>query len=190
MMNRLTGFLMCAVPALLMLVCGLLVPAHLRAVDACVLQEAGRNTTGLIEQGLSLVEQDNLGAAQLLLQAAQAQGLPDRQGLGLAITNLALQHPRWLVWGGGDARLERLFASDPHLPKSGSEPFTDFVVREENRTVVLELLRASPRAGGPGAAALPRADQHRHLLPVAVRLRPGPRHGAGGLRTSCWNAGT
>ena len=144
MMRRLTGFLICAIPGLLMLVCGLLVPAHLRAVDASVLQKAGRNTAALIEQGLTLVRQNKLGAAQLLLQAAQAEGLPDRQRLGLAITNLAMQHPRWLVWGGGDARLERLFASDPHLPKSGSEPFTDFVVREENRAVVLELLRASP----------------------------------------------
>src|ERR1035437_7431073 len=133
MMNRLTGFLMCAVPALLMLACGLLVPAHLRAVDPCVLKEAGRNTTGLTQQGLSFVGQENLGAAKLLLLAAQEQGLPDPQGLGLAITNLALQHPRWMVWGGGDARLDRLFASDPRLPKSGSEPFTEFLVREDNR---------------------------------------------------------
>jgi hypothetical protein len=144
MMHRLTGFLMCAVPALLMLACGLLVPAHLRAVDPCVLREAGRNTTGLIQQGLSFVGQGNLGAAKLLLQAAQEQGLPDPQGLGLAITNLALQHPRWMVWGGGDTRLDRLFASDPHLPKSGSEPITEFLVREDNRTVVLGLLGASP----------------------------------------------
>jgi hypothetical protein len=49
-----------------------------------------------------------------------------------------------VAWGGGDARLDRLFASDPHLPKSGSEPFTSFVVREDNRTVVLELLGSSP----------------------------------------------
>jgi hypothetical protein len=144
MMRRLTGFLMCAVPALLLLACGLVVPAHLRAVDASVLQRAGRHTVSLIQQGLTLVRQDNVGAAQLLLQAAQAEGLPDRQSLGLAITNLAMQHPRWLVWGGGDTPLARLFGSDPHLPKSGSEPFTDFVVREDNRTVVLELLRASP----------------------------------------------
>ena len=144
MMNRLTGFLMCAVPAVLMLICGLMVPAHLRAVDTCVLKEAGRNTTGLIKQGLSFVGQGNLGAAKLLLQAAQAQGLPDAQGLGLAINHLALQHPRWLVWGGGDARLDRLFASDPYLPKSSSEPFTEFVVREDNRTVVLGLMGASP----------------------------------------------
>ena len=49
-----------------------------------------------------------------------------------------------MVWGGGDARLDRLFASDSHLPKSGAEPFTEFLVREDNRSVVLELLGASP----------------------------------------------
>jgi hypothetical protein len=144
MMRRLTGFLICAIPGLGMLVCGLLVPAHLRSVDAGVLRKAGGSTATLTEQGLTLVRQNKLGAAELLLQAAQAEGLPDRQRLGLAITNSARQHPRWMVWGGGDARLERLFGSDAHLPKSGSEPFTDFVVREENRAVVFELLRASP----------------------------------------------
>jgi len=135
---------MCAIPALLLLACGVVVPAHLRAVDASVLQRAGRHTTPLIEQGLTLVQQGNLGAAQLLLQAAQTEGVPDWQRFGLALTNLALPHPLWAVWGGGDPRLERLFGSDPHLPKSGSEPFTDFVVREDNRAVVFELLRASP----------------------------------------------
>jgi hypothetical protein len=144
MLNRLTGFLLCAIPAALMLACGLMVPAHLRAVDACVLKEAGRNTRSLIQQGLSFVGQDNLGAAQLLLAAAQDQRLPERQALGAAITNLATQHPRWIVWGGGDARLDRLFASDPHLPKTGAEPFTEFLVREDNRAVALELLGTSP----------------------------------------------
>ena len=135
---------MCAIPGLLMLVCGLLVPAHLRAVDVSVLPKAGRNTVALIEQGLTLVRQNKLGAAQLLLRAGQEEGLPDQQRLGAAITNSGAQHPGWLVWGGGDARLERLFGSDAGLPKSGSEPFTDFVVREGNRAVVLELLRGSP----------------------------------------------
>ena len=144
MTRRVIGFLLCAIPGLLLLACGLALPAHLRAVDASVIQKAGGNTIPLIEQGLALVKQDNLGAAQLLLQAAQEEGLPERQKLGLAITNLAMQHPRWMVWGGGDAGLDRLFASDPHLPKSGSEPFTDFIVREDNRAVALELLRSSP----------------------------------------------
>jgi hypothetical protein len=143
MMSRLTGFLLWIIPALLLLVCGVVVPAHLRAVDGSVLREAGRHTAPLIEQGLTLVRQNKLGAAQLLLLAAQTEGLADRQRLGLAITNAAVGHPRWLVWGGGDTRLGRLFDSDTHLPKSGWEPFTEFAVREENRTVALELLRGS-----------------------------------------------
>ena len=122
MMSRLTGFVLWVIPALLLLICGLVVPAHLRAVDGSVLREAGRRTMPLIEQGMALVKQNKLGAAQLLLVAAQTEGLPDRQRLGLAITNAAMGHPRWLVWGGGDARLGRLFDSDAQMPKSGSEP--------------------------------------------------------------------
>ena len=145
MTSRFIWFLTCAITGALLVAGGLLVPAHLRAVEDSVLKEAGRHTGQLIEQGLTLVTQNKLGAAQLLLQVAQAESVPARQSLGLAITNLAIQHPRWMVWGGGDVRLERLFVSDPHLPKSASEPFTDFMVREDNRTMVLDLLRASPR---------------------------------------------
>jgi hypothetical protein len=144
MSRRVIGFLLCAIPGLLMLVCGLALPAHLRAVDASALRRAGWNTPTLTSREITLLRQDQLGAAQLLVQAGQAEGLPDQQAVGQAITTSGEQHPHWLVWGGGDARLDRLFASDPHLPKSGSEPFTDFVVREDNRAVVLELLRASP----------------------------------------------
>jgi hypothetical protein len=145
MTSRLIWFLICAFTGILLVIDGLLVPAHMRAVEGSVLQSAGKNSVGLVEQGVRLVKQNNVGAAQLLLAAAQEEGLADRQRLSEAINDLARQHPRWLVWGGGDARLERLFVSDPQLPQSGSEPFTDFMVREDNRTVVLDLLRASPR---------------------------------------------
>jgi hypothetical protein len=165
---------------LLLLACGLALPAHLRAVDASVIQKAGGNTIPLIEQGLALVKQDNLGAAQLLLQAAQEEGLPERQKLGLAITNLAMQHPRWMVWGGGDAGLDRLFASDPHLPKSGSEPFTDFIVREDNRAVALELLRSSPL---PAVQELLRCRALTNTV-IFSPSRPGYRHGACDLRAT------
>jgi hypothetical protein len=147
MTSRANRFLLCAIAGLLMLGGGLVVPAHLRAVDAGVLERAGRNTTGLVQRGLALVRENQVGAAQLLLEAGQAEGLPGWQELGLALTYSATQHPGWRVWGGGDARLERFFSSDPDAPKSGSEPFTDFAVREQNRAVGLELLRASALPG-------------------------------------------
>jgi len=60
------------VSGLLLLFCGLLVPAYLRAVDVSVVQRAGWNTPALTGQGLSLVSQQNLGVARLFLEAAQA----------------------------------------------------------------------------------------------------------------------
>src|ERR1039458_219701 len=107
MTNRTTRFLLCAIPGLLMLAGGLMVPAHLRAVDSGVLQSAGRNTMSLVERGLALVRKNQLGAAQLLRQAGQAEAISGWPELGLAMTYSATQHPGWLVWGGGDARLER-----------------------------------------------------------------------------------
>ena len=143
MTNRVAGSLLCALAGVLLLVGGLLVPAHLCAVNVGVLREAGRHTPSLVQQGLMRVRDNNPGAARLLLQAAQQQDVPQWRELGQAITNSASQHPGWVVWGGGDTGLERLFASDVSLPKASSEPFTDFAVREENRTVILELLAAS-----------------------------------------------
>ncbi|MCX6922341.1 MAG: hypothetical protein NT154_03865 [Verrucomicrobia bacterium] len=143
MTRRLIWFLICAISGVLLVVDGLLVPAHLRAVEASVLQEAGRNSASLIDQGVKSARQNNIGSAQMLLQAAQQGGLPDQQRLSGAISDLVQQHPRWVVWGGGDPRLERLFTSDPHLPKTASEPFTDFVVREDNRSVLFDLLKGS-----------------------------------------------
>ena len=143
MTRRLIWFLICAAAGVLLVLGGLVLPAHLRAVDASVLRAASKDTPTLVEQGRALLNQNKLGAAQLILQAARAAGAAGWQGLDAAINQVSAQHPKWLVWGGGDARLERLFASDPALPQSRSEPFTDFLVREQNRAVVLELLQGS-----------------------------------------------
>jgi len=143
MMNRVVRFLLCAIPGVLLLACGLLLPAHLRAVDGGVLRAAGQKTPGLVQQGLTQVQENNLGTAGLLLEAARQEGVPEQQELASAISALAARHPGWVIWGGGDTGLERLFTSDASLPKGASEPFTDFVVREDNRAIILELLGTS-----------------------------------------------
>ena len=138
MMSRWLWALGCMVSGLLLLFCGLLVPAYLRAVDANVVQRAGRDTPALTAQGLLLVNQQNLGTAWLFFQAAQAEGISGRDNLGLAVTNAMRQHPDWLAWGN-DSALKRLFGND----SPSSEPFTGFIVRQKNREAALDLLRAS-----------------------------------------------
>jgi hypothetical protein len=144
-MTRWVWFLLCAIcgPALALL--GWFVPIHLRAIDSRVLQRAGQSTPSLTDKGLAFANQKRLGAAQFVLQAADTVSLPDRQRLAAAVTNLAQEHPAWQIWGGGESHLEVLFATDPKLPKAASEPFTEWIVRLDNRGTALNLLVASTR---------------------------------------------
>ena len=103
-----------------MLVLGLLVPAHLRAVDSSVLQQAGIGSPGLIDSGIVLVGEDKLGTAQLFLQAAERIQLPGRQKLDFAVNDLAGRHPAWVVWGGPEPRFDSIFEKESGLRSPGS----------------------------------------------------------------------
>src|SRR6266436_4852398 len=144
-MKRWVWFLVCAIFGLIMLGMGLLIPVHLRAVDARVLERSGKKTTALIEEGLRFAGEKKLGAAQLLLKAAEEKDLAGRDLLGEAVTNLAAAHPGFLMWGGSEPHLEILFETESRKPRPIPEPFTDFIVRLENRSRVLALLQASSR---------------------------------------------
>jgi hypothetical protein len=139
MMNRWSWVLICMISSLLLLLGGLLVPAFLRAVDVAIVQRAGRDTPAMAGQGLSFVNQQNLGTAWLYLQAAQAEGISGREDLGLAVTNALRTHPDWLPWGNNNA-LARLFTGG----YSASDTFTEVIIRRANREVALEVLRGSP----------------------------------------------
>ena len=138
-MNRWLWVLICTVSSLLLLFGGLLVPAYLRAVDVTVIRNAGRNSPGLVAQGLALIDQQNVGVASLFLAAARNEDIYGWQKLGLAVTNAVVLHPNWLVWGN-DAGLQRVFREDA----PASEPFTEFIIRQKNRERALELMQVSP----------------------------------------------
>lgn len=141
---RFIWFLICVLAGLGLLFAGLLVPVHLRAVDVRVLQQAGRGSPSLVEEGIRLASESKLGPAQLVLQVAKQERLPGTDKLQYAVDNLARQHGRWQVWGGPEPRFESIFEPDKRLPDSASEPFTQYVIREPNRQRVLTQLASSP----------------------------------------------
>src|SRR5437879_57580 len=145
-MSRWVWFCLCVIVGLVMLVCGLQVPVHLRAVDITTMERAGKNTPSLTERGVELVSQDKLGAAQLFSQTAQRDQLPGREKLQYAVDDLARQHPTWVVWGGPEPRFESIFENESKLREPGFDPVTEYVIRLENRERVLGLLSASHRA--------------------------------------------
>src|SRR5580658_11245078 len=100
----------------LMLLCGWLIPMHLRAVDVSVLQRAGKNGPSLVERGLALERGNNTDAARLILQAAQDQKVLWIGELASALSN--------------NAENEHLFPGGPIV--TPPTPVTTMVVRLEN----------------------------------------------------------
>jgi hypothetical protein len=146
-MRRWLTFLACTILGVVLLVFGLNIPAHLRALDVDVLKRAGQGTPTLVNHGLELAGQNQLGAAQLFSLAAKQARLPGREKLEFAVDELSRQHPAWVVWGGPEPQFESIFQKESGLRNPGSDPFTEYVIRLENRERVLGILSVSRRAG-------------------------------------------
>ncbi len=135
-------FLFCAAFGLALLACGLLVPMHLRAVDASILQRAGQNGPALLEEGRTLAGEQKLGTAQMIMQAARLEAFPGWDRLDQLIASQVRQNSAAVTWGV-DAHVKNLFAGDASAPVSGTGPFTDFIVRQQNREAALAALSHS-----------------------------------------------
>jgi|SRR5450756_620677 len=94
-------FLVCAVFGLALLVGGLLVPAHLRALDGMVMQTAGRNGRTVSGEGQALAEASRPGAAQLLLQASLAGKNSGDEPFKAMVADRIRQNPGAFFWGPG-----------------------------------------------------------------------------------------
>ncbi|MGA2748152.1 MAG: hypothetical protein ABSG59_05185 [Verrucomicrobiota bacterium] len=119
--NHWTGFALCVAGAALLLLCGWLVPMHLRGVDAAVIEGAGANTTSLIDRGLALAHASHRESARLIWEAATNQHVP---GAGEIISALSVSG----------------------ISNAPGEPATEYVIRTENRERLLEALAASRSA--------------------------------------------
>src|ERR1700761_6502125 len=97
---------------LVLLAVGLLIPAHLRAVDIGVVRAGGKTGSSLLERGKELASANRLGAAQLYAPAAQPAGMAGWDRFGVAITNLIQKAPAIEFWGN-DTQTPALFNSPP-----------------------------------------------------------------------------
>ena len=129
---------LCIAFAGVMLLCGWLVPMHMRAVDVSVLKLAGKGKPSLVERCAALQRENQTDAARLILQAAQAEKMSWIGDLASALAKKS-----------GD---ERLFPGGPIV--TTNVPVTTQVVRLENRERVLAYLEST---GSPAVLELLRS---------------------------------
>lgn len=135
--------LICLAAALVFLGAGLLVPAHLRALDAVVVRVAGQSGTTLADDGQTLAGQRRIGAARLVLEAAKYEKISGWNTFATSLDQLARQYPDAVFWGN-DRRTEDLFGR-PETPAK-DQTFGEFIIRRPNRDTALDSLRSSPNA--------------------------------------------
>jgi hypothetical protein len=124
----------------------LLVPAHSRALDAKAIEAAGVRTPGLIEEGLTLVQLEKVGPAQMLLKAARIENVADADRLATAVAEFNRAHPELAPWGGADPSIEN---AGIRTATKAPLPIVDLLMQRSVRERMLEFLktRASRRPG-------------------------------------------
>lgn len=146
-MNRVAWFIICTVVGLELIAWGLLVPVHVRTVDARVLELKGAPGPSLTDEGWALLKAEKTGPARMLWMAARGASVPGHEELGAALRAKEESEPRLRVWGGPALYLETILARRAPGTNTQAEPLIDLLVPETARRTVREALREAPRPG-------------------------------------------
>lgn len=119
-MKRWFYFSLCLVFGGALLAAGWLIPIHLRAVDAKVLERSGEKTLSVVDSGQALVQRKNISSAELLLKAAQQEEIPGHEKLRATIDE-----------------------AKKAQPSGKAQTFTEYIIQTKNRETMLASLHAS-----------------------------------------------
>jgi hypothetical protein len=162
-MNRVVWFIICTLVGLELVAWSLLVPVHIRAVDARTLELNGANSPSLAAEGLSLASSDRIGPARLLLAAAEQidADAPGREKLAAALKSSESAHPKSRVWGGPAPYLEKVFEKSSPATNVQSKPVVDLLLFKDARATLTEELAHSR---DPGVAEVLRTRSMTNLV--------------------------
>src|ERR1051325_8426932 len=125
--------------------CALLVPAHLRAVDAKAIERAGLATPSLVEEGQTFISLEKIGPARILAQTAQSENVARHQLVALAVAQFSQQQPELVALGGSDPALDKLNLVSQPLREP--RPIVDLLMRRDTREKLIAFLQTSRRPG-------------------------------------------
>lgn len=162
-----------ALAVLLVVGDALLIPSHLRAVDARVIDLAGRGTPTVVDAGLKFLSLEKTGPAELCLALANRQSVAGRERLGEALRGGGTDLTKDTRWGGFDAVMSQIFGGQAS-PTDVSQTVVGLLVDPERRERLLEALRQSRRPAVQGIL--------RTLTVTNLVLLP-PASGPGGQAT-------
>lgn len=133
---------------LLIAVVAWMLPVNLKSLSPELLRAAGAGTPTLGAYGRDLVDAERIGAAALVLAAAQVTDDPRAPALANAVEQFAERQPGLFAWGGWDPALDPLFnVRAAPTGREGSTPVLTFFIPERARQALRNLLSNSASEG-------------------------------------------
>ncbi|HOY60656.1 MAG TPA: hypothetical protein PK640_21250, partial [Verrucomicrobiota bacterium] len=111
MKSRVVMLTLIALAVLLLVGDALLIPSHVRAIDARVIDLAGRGTPTSVDAGLKFLSLEKTGPAELCLALARRQSVPGYERLEEALQGGGRDHLNGVQWGGVDAVLSHILGN-------------------------------------------------------------------------------
>lgn len=121
---------------------GLLVPAHLKAIDSTVVAETGRGTTSLVDEGIALRVAGHIGQSRLFLLASRQCGVNGTEGLERTLAADAV----WQSTNRPVSELELMISDHPWALKWDGPPVMKVLASRESRRTLHTHLQASVRS--------------------------------------------
>ncbi|HZP61128.1 MAG TPA: hypothetical protein VFB27_12460 [Opitutaceae bacterium] len=142
-----TSTFVLAAAGLLLIAIAWLLPVNLKSVSPALLRTAGAGTPSVAEYGRQLVESEKIGAAALVLSAAQAVGDPHAAALADELSRLTARQPEFVAWGGWDPFIDPLFKLHENTGRGESTPVLTFFITEKARNSLRDYLGGSRSLG-------------------------------------------
>ncbi len=144
---RIVKVILYFVGAAALLIAAWLMPAYLRAVDAEVLRLAGRDSVSLVDRGLTMLELEQVGPAQLISIAATRIGVARASFLAEQLAAYAAAQPALAQRGGTDPYLQHILTREARIDLSPATNALAMFLPRESRVALLDALAASRRPG-------------------------------------------
>ena len=140
---RWTAIILLFVLGIALVLCSVLVPSHLRAVDVQVVMEAGRATSTLVDEAIRSLNAGMLSQARLFQSAAQQCGVTRAQELERVLQESA----RWQAGQAGVSELDFILRNDAWAQKWDGRPVVQLLAGRTASQAVRKHLEQIYRSG-------------------------------------------
>lgn len=167
MKSRVVMLTLIALAVLLLVGDALLIPSHVRAVDARVIDLAGRGTPTSVDAGLKFLSLEKTGPAELCLALARRQSVPGYERLEEALQGGGRDRLNGVQWGGVDAVLSHILGNKGDLDNP-PQTVVELLVNPVRRETLLDALRRSRRPAVQGILEILTVTNLTLLPPASV----------------------